>query len=354
MPQTNTIHEQNKRTSQINKQTSQINKPPHHQHHKPSTHTHVSYCFPQQLPQMMFHRSKSKFRQHNDRSDLGIGGGGSGGGSGGGGCRSLVVVLLFVPVPLLMLMAMVGRNTAAQNQLPKNAQISNRNAMPMQNAAQLAENVAMCKERRNRRTRQNSGISVEAALQLPCTTPTPDSPAQFIPDQLLPPCNQLFGQMWHHHFQQVRRRIHHGRVVVQVGRHTLFLPSSAEGAGETRVGKRAQCVGGQGAPTFTTQNKFWTKQFPKNRFSQQKVARPVTAKQHNSSSSSSSNNNSNQQQPQQSARAVTTTIDTTTAAVTATLATAINYLDVFGSSGGNMRARSNMYWKKNKNNQQDR
>jgi len=136
MPQTNTIHEQNKRTSQINKQTSQINKPPHHQHHKPSTHTHVSYCFPQQLPQMMFHRSKSKFRQHNDRSDLSIGGGGSGGGSGGGGCRSLVVVLLFVPVPLLMLMAMVGRNTAAQNQLPKNAQISNRNAMPMQNAAQ--------------------------------------------------------------------------------------------------------------------------------------------------------------------------------------------------------------------------
>ena len=86
----------------------------------------------------MFHRSKSKFRQHNDRSDLGIGGGGSGGGgSGGGGYgRSLVVVLLFVPVPLLMLMAMVGRNTAAQNQLPKNAQISNRNAMPMQNAAQ--------------------------------------------------------------------------------------------------------------------------------------------------------------------------------------------------------------------------
>jgi hypothetical protein len=91
---------------------------------------------------MMFHRSKSKFRQHNDRSDLGIGGGGSGGGGSGGGggggsgCRSRVVVLLFVPVPLPLLMAMVGRNTAAQNQLPKNAQISNRNAMPMQNAAQ--------------------------------------------------------------------------------------------------------------------------------------------------------------------------------------------------------------------------
>ncbi len=154
----------------------------------------------------------------------------------------------------------------------------------------MVGNVAMCKERRNRRPRQNSGISVEAALQLPCTTvqpPTPDSPAQFIPDQLLPPCNQLFGQMWHHHFQQVRRRIHHGRVVVQVGRHTLFLPSSAEGAGETRVGKRAQCVGGQGAPTFTTQNKFWTKQFPKNRFSQQKIARPVTAKQHNSNNTTS-------------------------------------------------------------------